>query len=63
MSSSALWLLLADVIDLLRRGKNTLSVLAIRHINHLVSHACFAGSSLLRDVNLRAGVFTLTYCQ
>lgn len=48
-------LLLAVVIDPLQRGKNTLSVLTIEHINHRVSHACFAGTSLLREVNLRAG--------
>lgn len=35
--------------------KNMLSALTIGRINHRVSHACFAGTSPLRDVNLRVG--------
>lgn len=44
-------------------GKYTLPILTVSLINHLVSHACLTGSSLLWDVNLRGGFFTLTYCQ
>lgn len=50
-----LWLLLAGVINFLQRGKNRLSTLTIGCINHRVSHACFAGTSPLRDANLRVG--------
>ena len=53
---SRLWLLLAGVMDHFQRGgKKVLSALAIESINHCVSHACFAGTSPLREVNLRDG--------